>query len=72
MLQPRAAWERLVLIQEVLGEQPALARALRSLPLYEQLTLTLELLDEEEEDWLTPFQTEPLPSNVVPFRPRRG
>ena len=62
MLGPGAAWERLELLREVLLDQPPLARAFNRLPLYDQLLLTLELLHEPEPD--------PLPDNVVPFRPR--
>jgi hypothetical protein len=44
-------------------EQPALARAFQRLSLYEQLSITLELLREPEDT--------AVPDNVVQFRPRR-
>ena len=47
----------------VAGE-PSVARAVRSLSLYDQLELTLQLLAQE---WPEP---EPLPANVIPFRRR--
>ena len=65
VLPPGVAWQRLLLLQEVLDDQPELARAVRRLPLREQLAMTLQLLDDLED-------TRPLPANVVPFRPRTG
>jgi hypothetical protein len=53
----------LLLLQEVLDDQPELARAVRRLPLRDQLSLTLELLEEADEP-------QALPANVVRFRPR--
>lgn len=67
MLPPSAAWQRLFHVQEVLAEQPAVARAVRSLSLYDQLSLTLELL--RDSDWPEP-DTRELPSNVLRFRRR--
>ncbi|MBV9603279.1 MAG: hypothetical protein JOZ87_41455 [Chloroflexi bacterium] len=55
-------------MQEVVAHQPAIAHAVRCLPLSDQLEFTLELLKEDEwADFETP---EPLPPNVVRFRPR--
>ena len=65
VLGPAAAWERLELLREVLLEQPPLARAFSRLPLYDQVLLTLELLQEAEAE------TEVRPNNVLRFRPRR-
>ena len=62
MLPPGVAWQRLLLLQEVLDDQPELARAVRRLPLREQLSLTLALLEDD--------QPQPLPANVLRFRPR--
>jgi hypothetical protein len=53
----------LLLLQEVLDDQPELARAVRRLPLRDQLSLTLELLEDAHEP-------QALPANVVRFRPR--
>jgi len=50
-------------LREVVIEQPALARAFQRLSLYEQLSMTLELLREPE--------AAALPDNVVQFRPRK-
>ena len=67
MLPSGLAWQRLLLLQDVLAEQPDLARALRHLSLYDQLAMTLELLLD------SPEPAEALPANVIPFRrpPRR-
>jgi hypothetical protein len=55
-------------MQDVLAEQPAVARAVRRLSLHDQLSLTLELLREAE--WPATETPEALPPNVVRFRPR--
>jgi hypothetical protein len=52
----------------VLARQPAVARAVRCLPLSDQLELTLELLCQR--DWPDFDDVEELPPNVVRFRPR--
>jgi hypothetical protein len=41
---PHAAWARLRDIQQVVADQPAIARAVRRLPLYDLLELQHELL----------------------------
>ncbi len=56
-------------MQEVVARQPPIAHAVRCLPLYDQLELTLELL--RQADWPEFDDPEPLPPNVVRFRPRR-
>ena len=56
------AWGRLARLREVVIEHPALARAFQRLSLYEQLSITLELLREPADA--------ALPDNVVQFRPR--
>ncbi len=67
MLPPSAGWQLILHVQAVLAEQPAVARAVRRLSLYDQLALTLELLrDAEGPD----AQTSDLPANVIPFRRR--
>jgi hypothetical protein len=48
--------------------QPAIAYVVRCLPLFEQLELTVELLKQAE--WPDFEKPEPLPPNVVRFRPR--
>jgi hypothetical protein len=59
-----AGWELLAHMRRVICTRPDIAYAVRCLPLLDQLELTLELLNEQE--------SEPeLPSNVIPFRPRR-
>jgi hypothetical protein len=68
MLSPHMAWARLRDMRHVVAHQPAIARAVRSLPLYDQLELTLELL--HQGDWPNFAEPEPLPPNVVRFRPR--
>ena len=45
-LTPLVAWHRLRDMQQVVATQPAIARAVRCLSLYDQLDLTLELLHE--------------------------
>jgi hypothetical protein len=57
-------------MQQVVASQPAIARAVRCLSLYDQLDLTLELL--RQCDWPEFEQREDLPPNVIPFRRRRG
>jgi hypothetical protein len=64
VLSPDAAWQRLFWMQAVVAGEPSVARAVRSLSLYDQLELTLQLLAQE---WPEP---EPLPANVIPFRRR--
>jgi hypothetical protein len=68
LLPPHAGWLRLKEVQNVLAEQPAIAHAVRCLPLYDQLQLTVELL--QQEDWPDFDEPEVLPSNVIRFRPR--
>jgi hypothetical protein len=68
VLSPEAAWRRLALLQQALDDAPALALAVRRLPLREQLTMTIELLRDAEG--CDAGQDEPLPSNVLRFRPR--
>jgi hypothetical protein len=68
MLPPHAAWARLRDIQQVVVQHPAISHAVRCLPLHDQLELTLELL--RQGDWPDFAEPEPLPPNVVRFRPR--
>jgi hypothetical protein len=55
-------------MQQVVVDQPAIAQAVYCLPLYDVLELTLELL--RQEAWPEFVEPEPLPPNVVRFRPR--
>ena len=68
MLPPGAGWKRLKDIENVVAQQPAIARAVRCLPLYDLLELQLELLCQA--DWPEFDHPEPLPPNVIRFRPR--
>jgi hypothetical protein len=56
-------------MRQMVIAQAVVAFAVRCLPLYDVLELTLELL--RQEAWLEFAEPEPLPSNVVRFRPRR-
>jgi hypothetical protein len=55
-------------MQHVVVHEPAIAHAVRCLPLYDQLELTLQLL--QQDDWPQFDDLELLPPNVVRFRPR--
>jgi hypothetical protein len=55
-------------MRHIVEHQPAIAHAVRCLPLYDQLKLTLELLRQRE--WPAFGEPEPLPPNVLRFRPR--
>jgi hypothetical protein len=68
VLPPDAAWQRIFHMHDVLAHQPAVARAVRSLSLYDQLSLTLEVLSQA--DWPDAQPVETLPPNVLPFRRR--
>jgi hypothetical protein len=54
--------------QQVVVERPVVANAVRCLPLYDVLQLTVELL--RQHDWPEFVVSEQLPSNVIRFRPR--
>jgi hypothetical protein len=59
-------WDLLAHMRRVMCARPDVAYAVHCLSLLDQLELTLELLNEWQE-------SEPeLPSNVIPFRPRRS
>ena len=68
LLPPDQAWRRLRDMQDVAEHQPAIAYAVHSLTLFDQLELTLELL--EQDDWPDFDTPESLTPNVVRFRPR--
>jgi hypothetical protein len=66
-MPPTVAWARLKDMQQVIVDQPAIAHAVYCLPLRDQLELMLELL--RQCDWPEFAESEPLPPNVIPFRP---
>jgi hypothetical protein len=68
LLPPDRAWRRLRDVQDVVERQPSIAYAVHCLTLFDQLELTLELL--QQDDWPDSDTPEPLPPNVVRFRPR--
>jgi hypothetical protein len=70
VIPPRQAWHRLTRMQHMVAHEPALARAVSSMPLYDQLGLTLELLHKAGTIYLDEEPGEPLPSNVIRFRVR--
>jgi hypothetical protein len=65
------AWHRLTRMQQMVARQPALARAVSYMTLYDQLDLTLELLHMDGNTYLDEEPAESLPSNVIRFRVRR-
>jgi hypothetical protein len=67
VLPPYVAWARLNDMRQVVVHQPAIAYAVHCLPLCDHLELTLELF--QQEYWPDFVQPEPLPPNVVCFRP---
>src|SRR5262245_15722806 len=69
VITPRDAWQRLRDMRNVVAQQPAIAHAVRCLPLHDLLELQLELL--RQSDWPEFVEPEPLPPNVIRFRPRR-
>ncbi len=70
-IPPRHAWHRLARMQQMVAHEPALARVVSCMPLYDQLDLTLELLLKVGNTYLDEEPGEPLPSNVIRFRVRR-
>jgi hypothetical protein len=71
MIPPRQAWHRLGRMQQIVAHDPALARAVSWMPLYDQLDLPLELLHKVGTTNLDEAPGEPLPPNVIRFRVRR-
>jgi hypothetical protein len=57
-------------MQNVVAQQPAIGHAVRCLPLYDLLELHLELLRQPEWPKFDEPELQPLPANVIPFRPR--
>jgi len=71
-IPPRHAWHRLARMQQMVAHEPALAWAVSWMPLYDQLDLTLELLQTDGSTYLDDDPSEPSPSNVIRFRLRRA
>jgi hypothetical protein len=57
-------------MQKVVYEQPSVAHSVRCLELYDVLELTLELLRQHNWPEFEFAEPEPLPANVIRFRPR--
>jgi hypothetical protein len=72
VIPARQAWHRLTRMQQIVAQQPALARAVSYMTLYDQLDLTLELLNMGGDTHLDEDPVEPWPSNVIRFRARRA
>ena len=72
MIPSRQAWHRLTRMQQMVAQQPALARVVNYMTLYDQLDLTLELLHMGGDTYLDEDPVEPWPSNVIRFRARRA
>ena len=71
VIPPRQAWRRLTRMQQMVAQQPALARAVSYMTLYDQLDLTLELLGHHNNSYLDEEPVETWPPNVIRFRVRR-
>ena len=65
MIPPHRAWRRVSRMQHMVAQEPALAWVVSCMPLYDQLDLTLELSQTDEDP------SEPSPANVIRFRLRR-
>ena len=72
VIATRQAWHRLARMQQMVARQPALARAVSYMTLYDQLDLTLELLYMGGDTYLDEDLDEPWPSNVIRLRTRRA
>jgi len=70
MLSSDAAWQRLRDMQDVVARQPNIAHAVRCLTLYDLLELQLALLHQTDWPECDYDEPEPLPPNVIRFRPR--
>jgi hypothetical protein len=55
----------------MVAHEPTLAWIVSCMPLYDQLDLTLELLQTDGSTYLDEDPSEPSPSNVIRFRVRR-
>ena len=59
-------------MQHMVAQKPALAWVVSCMPLYDQLDLTLELLQTDGSTYLDEDPSESSPSNVIRFRLRRA
>jgi hypothetical protein len=59
-------------MQRMVAQELALAWVVRSMPLYDQLDLTLELLQTDGITHLDEDPSEPSSSNIIRFRLRRA
>ena len=58
-------------MHHMVAQEPALAWVVSCTPLYDQLDLTLELLQTDGSTYLDEDRSESSPSNVIRFRLRR-
>ena len=72
MIPAHRAWRRVSRMQHMVAQEPALAWVVTYMPLYDQLDLTLELLQIDGSTYLDEDPSEPSPSNVIRFRVRRA
>jgi hypothetical protein len=72
VIPPHRAWRRVSRMHHMVAQEPALAWVVRSMPLYDQLDLTLKLLQIAGSTYLDEDPSEPSPSNVIRFRLRRA
>ena len=71
-IPPRQAWHGLACMRQMVAHEPALDWAVSWLPLYDQLDLTLELLQTDGNSYLDEDPSDPTPSNVIRLRLRRA
>jgi len=65
IIPPRQAWPRLTRMQQMVAQEPALARAVRYKSLYDQLDLTLEVLHMDGNTSLDDEPAEPWPCHPL-------
>ena len=71
VIPPHRAWRRLTRMQQMVAHEPTLAWAVSWMPLYDQLDLSIELLQTDGSTYLDEDPSESSPSNVIRFRLRR-
>ena len=72
VIPPHRAWRRVSRMHHMVAQEPALAWVVSCMPLYDQLDLTLELLQTGGSTYLDEDPSESSPSNVIRFRLRRA